>query len=295
MFLSSILCCCDLEIEDSDRSPHKVPLKLNDHLSSSHHSHKSCSVYQEPLFQEMCDLQVPRANDILIRQDYYTLSSDKVYRLSCAISRMTVSEQNDPSYFSPYFQTASHKKWVCSHSNYIPKHMMYLWYRAYLHDFEVALQKADIACGNDGKITIPYIDIKEHPFVPAAFKDFKFPGGYIQGNDELCKTNTVLGNDNKISKMLADIDISKYICNDRINDLVDVIMDAYGFDENEYSSFHPFYYMILSYIDKLHETYNKYNKQNITPKSVEYWKILVPFRKLPIELIDTGNLGYKYL
>lgn len=294
MYLSYIFCCCDWEMEESDTSPHKIPLRLNDHLSSSRHSHKSGSVYQEPLFQEMCDLQVPRAHEVLLRQDYNNLSSDKVHRLTSAISRMAVSEKNDPSYFSPYFQTASHKKWVGDHSNYIPKHMMYLWYRAYLHDFEVALRQADIACGNDGKITVPYIDIKANPCVPAAFKDFKLPCGYIQGNDELSKTSVILGDDDKIKRALSEINISQYIYTDTINDLFDDVMKAYGFDDAEYSSFHPFFYMVLCYIDKIHDTHNKYNKQNLTPKSVEYWKILVPFRKLPVELIDIANLGYRY-
>jgi hypothetical protein len=251
-------------------------------------------VYQEPLIHEMCDLQVVPVHEILFRQEYHSLSADNSYRLSSAITRMTACDKNNPSYFSPFFQTASHKKWVDAHSNYIPKHMMYLWYRAYLHDFEVALQQADKECGNDGKITLPYIDINAHPCVPSAYKDFKLPSTCTQGNDELLKINAMLCDDDIVSRTLCNINISQYIHTDSINDLFDVIMKAYGF-ESEYSSFHPFFYMVLSYIDKIHDTYNKYNKQTMTPKSVEYWKILVPFRKLPIELIDTVNLGYKYL
>jgi hypothetical protein len=290
MYLSYILCCCDWETgEDSDVSPLRVPLKFSDH-----HSHTSGSVYQEPLIHEMCDLQVVPAQEILFRQEYSTLSSDNERRLSTAIARMTMCGKNDPSYFSPFFQTASHKKWIDGHSNYIPKHMMYLWFRAYLHDFEVALQQADIACGNDGRITLPYIDIKSRPCVPSAYKDFKLPSSYIQGNEELLKLNAMICDDERICRVLSGINISQYIHTDNINDLFHVIMNAYGFD-SEYSSFHPFFYMVMCYIDKIHDTHNKYSKQTMTPKSVEYWKILVPFRKLPVELLETVNLGYKYL
>lgn len=293
MYMQYILCCCDWEKEYDDgytnhNSLH-APLRCNEHSTASG------SVYQEPVMYEMTSLVVTPPKSVLCRQEYHTLSSENVHRLFRAISKMVSGNNNDPSYFSPFFQTASHKKWMSGHANYIPKHMMYLWYRAYLHDFESALQQADISCGNDGKITLPYIDITRHACVPTEFKNFKLPDCYLQGNDELSKIQALLNDDEKLIRVLAGINISHYINTNCINDLYDVVMSAYGFDSSEHSSFHPFFYMVLCYIDKIHDSYNSYNTQNITPKSVEYWKILVPFRKLPIELLDISNLGYKYL
>ena len=290
MYLPYLLCCCDWEIQEENHYvPPKPPRKPPRSNCNDLH-------YQEPLLQEMCDLQVNNSyNDVLFRNEYYSIPRDTIRRLMNALNRMVNGSSNNLNYFTPYFQTASYKKWASGYTSYIPKNMLHLWYRAYLHDFELALQKADIECGNDGKITLPYIDIKKNPCIPEILKNFKLDNDLIQANDELCKINTLFNDEERITRLVSEINITNYIASDNIDELLEKIIEAYGFNDSDYTSFHPFYYFVLCYIDRLYHIHSKFKMQNVTPRSPEYWKILVPFRKLPIELVDITNLGYNYL
>lgn len=299
MCLQYIFCCCDWETTESLNisSNHHGNYAYRPPLSCDNDTHSTVS-FHEPLLQEMCmyppPLTVPCKTDLLTRHEFYSLSEQHVIRLMNAITHMIKNCKNEPPYFSSFFQLASYKKWSTNCATYIPKYMMHLWYRAYLYDFEVALQQADIQCGNDGKITLPYLDIKRNPCIPDVFKDFKFPDHMIYGNDELCKVNMMVNDNEIVPDLISSINISQYIQNDNIEELIDKIIDAYGFNNTDYASLNPCFFLVLCFIDKIFDKHSKYKMNNVTPKSVEYWKILVPFRKLPIELVETANLGYKY-
>lgn len=302
MCIPSILCCCDWDADINDHSynqpliqtnnNHNVPPHWNEVCETS--SHHSIPQSQSNEMSVYPNIQIIEKKDLLPRCEYNSLSKEYVCRYMNSIKKMIDGCKDEPSYFSPYFQLASYKKWSCNYTAHIPKYMMYLWYRAYLYDFETSLQKHDQLCGNNGKITVPYLDIRKYPCIPEELRNFTFDSKYIKGNEELDKVNYVLNDDDKISRMMQNINISYYTTNDNLDELLDKILEAYGFNNVDYPTLHPCFYMILSFVDKLFDSHCKYKMNNITPKNVEYWKILVPFRKLPIELIDTSNLGYKY-
>jgi len=207
-------------------------------------------------------------------------------------------EPDDPSYFSPFFQIASYNRWPMHFGNNLPKSMMpwcrALWYRAYLHEFEVALQAADISCGGDGKISLPYINVLAHPTVPEQLRQFTFPEEYIRANEELAKVNKRMRSDTAIREALVGLHVHRGMRDEEIDAAATHVLNAYGLKHSEYVAFNPAFYMILAFVDRMYVMHGQSRTQGITPKSPEYWKILVPFRKLPMELVDTRALGYTY-
>ena len=265
--MSCFCCCCDRR-PNNDISEPLIP-----------------NPYTPP------DPVVIRRRGILVRREFQALNQQEKDRFFRALSHMIKpTTLGEPQYFSPFFQIASYNRWPMNFNNNIPPEMKYLWYRAYLHDFEVALQTADATCGGDGKITLPYINVKANYAIPSQVRQFTFPEEYLQANEELKHMNIRICAD---TRDLANIEIHRGMLNEELNAVTERVLDAYGFN-TEFAAFTPAFYLVLCYLDKINDRYRNDKLPGITPKSIEYWKILVPFRKLPMELIDIKNLGYTY-
>lgn len=232
-------------------------------------------------------------NNVMLRREYATMTLADQERFVRALRQMTRPMQDNVIvYFSPFFQIASYVRWPMNYSENVPKHMMYLWYRAYLSEFESVLQQADIECGGDGKITVPYINITKNPSIPSVLVNFQFPEEYYQANIELAKVNSQIKTDVEIKASLADISLGMET-RESLDTKVPKILDSYGFGNNNYAAFNPAFLLVICGMDMLY-TRTIDRIKDVTPQSAEYWKILVPFRKLPSELVDTCSLGYKY-
>jgi hypothetical protein len=278
-------CCVEEEAEDDSVMDSLIPNPLPP-------SYDSTCTNTNPLIKPP-GIMMCMQNNVLLRREYATMLQTDQDRFLRALRQMTRPMQDNVIvYFSPFFQIASYVRWPMNYSENVHKHMMYLWYRAYLSEFETVLQQADIECGGDGKITIPYINISKNPSIPSALINFQFPEEYYQANIELAKVNSQIKSDSEIRVALAAIKLGMET-RASLDDKVSKILDAYGFGNNNYAAFNPAFLLIICGIDMLY-TKCVDRIRDVTPQSAEYWKILVPFRKLPSELIDTCSLGYKY-
>lgn len=268
-------CCCQKDVEDDDVYTPLIP-----------------DVDTLP-----CDAPLSgNPRNVVVRKPYNKLSKDEKKRFFTAIDGMLVSRQDgEPMYFSPYFQIASYNKWPMHLSTDIPKSMMGLWYRAYLEEFEKALQISDIQLGGDGKIGLPYINVETDCAIPQEIREFRFPVEYMQANEELANAMKKIPRDIDIKSSVSRLPLSGKGSPETIDEIAGKIIDAFGFTTNNFAAFNPAFYMVLCYIDMLYDKHgSKFRFDSLAPKTLDYWKILVPFKKLPMDLIDIEQLGYKY-
>lgn len=234
----------------------------------------------------------------VVRREFGAMSKEDRDRFFRAMSQMVKpASPDDPAYFSPFFQIASYNRWPMNFGTNIPKRMMPLWYRAYLHEFEAALQAADVACGGDGGVALPYINVFANPAVPEQVQQFAFPEEYQRANEELAKVSARLSSDSfalAVQSALVGVKVRKGMCDEELDAAAARVLTAYGFKDAEFAAFNPMFYMVVCSVDRMYALYGGARMRGVTPKSPEYWKILVPFRKLPMELIETKQLGYVY-
>ena len=95
----------------------------------------------------------------VVRKEVRSLSRREATRFHAALLEMMRNTSGGPE-TSEYFRIAGYHGWpndYCAHRQEI----FPAWHRAYLKEFETALQRADVRLGGDGNIGLPYWDWTE--------------------------------------------------------------------------------------------------------------------------------------
>jgi hypothetical protein len=92
------------------------------------------------------------------------------------------------------------------------------WHRAYLLDFEQALQKADVAAGGDGKIGLPYWDWQEFEVIPPIIRKHfsEIPAAFKEeiiaaGGDDFANRGYDLHSDSVIRRNLRGAKLTQKV------------------------------------------------------------------------------------
>ncbi len=97
-------------------------------------------------------IAAPRAP--VVRREFRSLSYAEQDRFCNAVDRMMANMQELPR-SSEFFRIAGHHGWPGHYCNHGIESFP-VWHRAYMLEFEGALQAADVANGGDGKLALPY-------------------------------------------------------------------------------------------------------------------------------------------
>ena len=115
------------------------------------------------------------ASGVVVRREMREMPRDEQLRFCRAVEKMMENVDGRPE-SSEFFRLASYHGWpgrvLCAHGN----ETFPAWHRGYLVAFERALQTADRALGNDGRLGLPYWDCATSEIngqvVPAVLREY---------------------------------------------------------------------------------------------------------------------------
>ncbi|CAD7699846.1 unnamed protein product [Ostreobium quekettii] len=129
----------------------------------------------------------PSSGDVVVRRNINSMSATEQNRWADAVQKMM--ENTNGSQSSEFFRIAGYHGWpdnFCAHGQeHFPA-----WHRAYLVEFERALQAADRALGRDGNIGLPYWDwTRDSSALPPILRQrfSTMPSGLVTDRNELSR------------------------------------------------------------------------------------------------------------
>eukprot|EP01002_Notosolenus_urceolatus_P004367 NODE_214_length_2466_cov_102.466281_g165_i0.p1 GENE.NODE_214_length_2466_cov_102.466281_g165_i0~~NODE_214_length_2466_cov_102.466281_g165_i0.p1 ORF type:complete len:746 (+),score=204.83 NODE_214_length_2466_cov_102.466281_g165_i0:146-2383(+) len=196
-------------------------------------------------------------------------------RFANALKKMM--ENTDGPQTSPFFKLAAHHGWPNNYCAHGQEHFP-AWHRAYLSAFEMELQKADRALGNDGKIGLPYWDFGESERIPAVIREHfgDIPKDLVTEHEEFVSRG--------YSKLYSDVKVGKKLKKAKVLGLLEDCLReeehwkhastrsrrgvsleqphnsahvALGYPLNKVShaAYHPMFWLLHCNIDRIYEKY----------------------------------------
>ncbi|GAX77217.1 hypothetical protein CEUSTIGMA_g4663.t1 [Chlamydomonas eustigma] len=200
-------------------------------------------------------------------------------RFCAAVETMMRPNAHGDPRSSEYFRVAGYHGWPGNYCNHGIESFP-AWHRAYLVEFESALQAADRANGYDGNISLPYwdwTDTDQPEMFPAIIRQ-RFPqlnSDLFPDNNELKQKGYLINSDQYIRLMILGAALSQQ-CNEAVahpqhfqaasheytqgysledpHDSIHVYC-GYPMSVVQFAAFHPIFFLHHCNLDRLYETH----------------------------------------